>query len=376
MNLHHHQTLNYTNVNIGVDTVLLQETAEVLHRLRMEEAESRAFTRHEEIIGGMAETYQKSLVHMESRVKLFESACEERVRSAAAQERDNNEQARKQLIVECEKKAHSVIDGVIADARAAYAQGEREVQRLRAELSEANQRMTTKNQEHLRSVEQLNMKIMLLENRQGSSSPGGGAQVFDMARDDKPEDKESNFDKMEREAKAKLGELRTGFATPIKTPQLYSEPRGSTGRGADPQSPPPQAPMSSGDQLIEALRKVLSSPKSFEELIKVRDAIVAASTNPDAAFAWVSEILAEGRTCEELKSPGNFGTLDAKLMSSLTTILVGDFARRINTLKETEAAKGHQVRGRQVLFLLNEYFSTNAKHGSTYSIQDLFSVKL
>ena len=90
----------------------------------------------------------------------------------------------------------------------------------------------------------------------------------------------------------------------------------------------------------------------------------------------MSEIWAEGRTCDELKSPGNFGTLDAKLMSSLTTILVGDFARRINTLKETEAAKGQQVRGRQVLFLLNEYFSTNAKHGSTYSIQDLFSVKL
>ena len=185
----------------------------------------------------MAETYQKSLVHMESRVKMFESACEERVRSAAAQERDNNEKARKQLVVECEKRAHSVIEGVIADARAAYAQGEKEAQRLRAELSEANQRMTAKNQEHLRSVEQLNMKIMLLESRQGVSSPGGGAQVFDMARDDKPEDKESSFDKMEREAKAKLGELRTGFTTPIKTPLLYSEPRGSAGHGADPQSP-------------------------------------------------------------------------------------------------------------------------------------------
>ena len=61
-------------------------------------------------------------------------------------------------------------------------------------------------------------------------------------------------------------------------------------------------------------------------------------------------------------------------MSALTSTLVGDFARRINTQKETEAAKGQQVRGRQVLFLLNEYFSTNAKHDSTCSIQDLFSV--
>ena len=126
--------------------------------------------------------------------------------------------------------------------------------------------------------------------------------------------------------------------------------------------------------MVKALGKVLSSPRSAEEQslsskvkeadaikvpafpapetyrdwrIKVRDAIVAASTNPDAAFAWVSEIWSEGRTIDELKSPGSFGTLDAKLMSALTTVLVGDFARRINTLKETEAAKGQQVRGRQ-----------------------------
>ena len=65
MNLQHHQTLNYNNVTIGVDGMLLQETAEVLHRLRMEEAENRALSRHEEIIGAMTETYQNSLLHIE-----------------------------------------------------------------------------------------------------------------------------------------------------------------------------------------------------------------------------------------------------------------------------------------------------------------------
>ena len=63
------------------------------------------------------------------------------------------------------------------------------------------------------------MKIMVLESRQSASSPGGGAQVFDMAKDDKPDAKQGKFDKIEREAKAKLGELRTGFTTPMKTPQ-------------------------------------------------------------------------------------------------------------------------------------------------------------
>ena len=265
MNLQHHQTLNYSNVTIGVDGMLLQETAEVLHRLRMEEAENRALSRHEEIIGGMAETYQNSLLHIESRVKMFESACEDRVRAVAAQEQENNEKARKQLVIECEKKAPSVVDGVIANARAAYAEGDREVTTLRAELTEANRRLTSQNQEHVRSVEQLQMKIMLLESRQSVSSPGGGAQVFDMAKDDKLDDQEGNFDKLERGAKAKLGELRTGFTTPIKTPQLFSEPRRSVGHGPGPQTPSQSVTVSTGDQLVEALRKVLSSPKSAEE---------------------------------------------------------------------------------------------------------------
>ena len=136
---------------------------------------------------------------------MFESACEDGVRTMAAQERESNEKARKQLVIECEKKAQSVVDGMMANARAAYAEGDREVAMLRAELTQANQRLTSKNQEHLRSVEQLHMKIMLLESRQSVSSPGGGAQVFDMAKDDKLDDQEGNFDKIEREAKAKLG---------------------------------------------------------------------------------------------------------------------------------------------------------------------------
>ena len=124
--------------------MLLQETAEVLHRLRMEEAESRALSCHEEIIGGLAETYQNSLLHIESRLKMFESAGEDRVRTMAAQERQNNAKARKQLVIECEMmKARSVVDGVVANARAAYAEGDREVTRLRAELTEANERLTS-----------------------------------------------------------------------------------------------------------------------------------------------------------------------------------------------------------------------------------------
>ena len=64
------------------------------------------------------------------------------------------------------------------------------------------------------------------------------------------------------------------------------------------------------------------------------------------------------------------------LLSALTNIITGDFARKVDTFKETEANEGRIVKGRQVLFMLHDHFSTNMKHGSTYALQDLFSVHL
>ena len=110
--------------------------------------------------------------------------------------------------------------------------------------------------------------------------------------------------------------------------------------------------------------------------IKTREAVVAASTDPDSAFKWVSDSWKEEQTLEALRKVAPFATLDAKLLSALTDIITGDFARKVDTFKETEATAGRIVRGRQVLFMLHDHFSTNIKHGATYALQDLFSVQL
>ena len=110
--------------------------------------------------------------------------------------------------------------------------------------------------------------------------------------------------------------------------------------------------------------------------IKTREAVVAASTDPDSAFKWVSDSWKETQTLEALRKVTPFATLDAKLLSALTNIITGDFARKVDTFKETEATAGRIVRGRQVLFMLHDHFSTNIKHGATYALQDLFSVQL
>eukprot|EP00435_Cladocopium_sp_Y103_P051725 s387_g16.t1 len=110
--------------------------------------------------------------------------------------------------------------------------------------------------------------------------------------------------------------------------------------------------------------------------IKTREAVVAASTDPDKAFEWISETWKESQTLEALRKVAPFATLDAKLLSALTNIITGDFGRKVDTFKETKATAGRIVRGRQVLFMLHDHFSTNIKHGATYALQDLFSVQL
>ena len=64
--------------------------------------------------------------------------------------------------------------------------------------------------------------------------------------------------------------------------------------------------------------------------IRVRDAIIATSAKPDLDFQWVEEVFKTDQSVEALKDSGKFVTLDAKLMSSLTNICEGDFARQLD----------------------------------------------
>ena len=79
--------------------------------------------------------------------------------------------------------------------------------------------------------------------------------------------------------------------------------------------------------------------------MEVKRAVVAASTDPNNAFKWVSESWKEEQTLEALRKVAPFATLDAKLLSALTNIFTGDFARKVDTFKDTEATAGRIVRG-------------------------------
>ena len=110
--------------------------------------------------------------------------------------------------------------------------------------------------------------------------------------------------------------------------------------------------------------------------IRVRDAVIAASAKPDLAFQWIEEVFRTDQTVEALKDSGKCVTLDAKLMSSLTNICEGDFARQLDIFKEEQAKSGTPARGRQALLMIHKHFSTSRKHGAVYDIEDLMAVTL
>ena len=70
--------------------------------------------------------------------------------------------------------------------------------------------------------------------------------------------------------------------------------------------------------------------------LRAREAVVAASDRPDEAFEWLDEVWKEDTTEEYLRDPKGSTTLDAKILSAITNVLEGDFARQIDTFKEKD----------------------------------------
>ena len=85
----------------------------------------------------------------------------------------------------------------------------------------------------------------------------------------------------------------------------------------------------------------------------VREEIRAASDRPDKAWEWIREVydkdVKPAEKMKKLQDPGEFGTLDTKLLAAHTRSAKGDLGQRILNYKEEQAMKGNLVRGRQVL---------------------------
>ena len=167
-------------------------------------------------------------------------------------------------------------------------------------------------------------------------------------------------------------------------------------------SPSVRSATNQNEAVLEMLRKVLEKredhegrPKAKEaESIKlnnmptpetyrhwknhVREEVRAASDKSDKAWTWLMEVWSKKDRAEKVKvlqDPGEFVTLDTKLLAALTRAAQGDLAQRILNYKEEQAMKGLTVRGRYVLLMFDDYFRVSEEAGNLFRLEDLLAVE-
>ena len=109
---------------------------------------------------------------------------------------------------------------------------------------------------------------------------------------------------------------------------------------------------------------------------QIVDEVTAASGRPDEAFAWILEVEQKGTTYESLADSGEFLTLDTKLQAALTGQATGEIGKQLSLRKDQERKVRRMVKGRQMLWLVSEFYKTNEEAGTLHDIQDLFAVTL
>ena len=104
--------------------------------------------------------------------------------------------------------------------------------------------------------------------------------------------------------------------------------------------------------------------------IALRDEIAGASGAPDEGFKWFLEVQ-KARSIEDLADSGVFPSLDVKLNAALARITTGELGRRINLQKEKYALQEKYLKGRQVLWLIFEFYKVADIEGGINSMRDL-----
>ena len=163
------------------------------------------------------------------------------------------------------------------------------------------------------------------------------------------------------------------------------------GRDPDPGGGPPGGPrfVSADDDGKRRKKKVIGTielgklPPISGFLIwrsSVRDEVSAAYENTQEAFAYVLALESSDAT---LDSMGQFSDdltqLDAKLTKAINLMMTGlttDLAKRLFNLKESFIKNGHKITGRQLMWVIYQFFAVDPSAGVLFGVEDLLDVTL
>ena len=132
-----------------------------------------------------------------------------------------------------------------------------------------------------------------------------------------------------------------------------------------------------------AIRQIPYSTFIFMFEDKIQNQVTTCSDFQSDAVLWIKEVemvdsLDEFKSSRSVygKDLPNFEMLDAKIASALNKIQNSQFKKKVS-LEEQKAQKKDQfLRGRQIAFMIYDYFRVTGAHDLVLDYADLFSVTL
>ena len=113
----------------------------------------------------------------------------------------------------------------------------------------------------------------------------------------------------------------------------------------------------------------------------VRDEVSAVYENTQAAFAYVLALEHPDATLESMgQFPNELTQLDAKLTKAINLMMLGlttDLAKRLYNLKESYIkTNGQKIKGRQLMWVIYQFFAVDPSAGVLFGVEDLLDVTL
>ena len=138
-------------------------------------------------------------------------------------------------------------------------------------------------------------------------------------------------------------------------------------------------------QISELQLEKFPAPSTFScGEIKFKNQVTTCSDFPSEAILWIIEVDMVD-SVDELKSSRsiagnnfpNFEMLDAKIASALNNIIQKSYFKKKVSLEEQKAEKEDRfLQGRQIAFLIYEYFRVTGAHDTVLDYAVLFSITL
>jgi hypothetical protein len=117
-------------------------------------------------------------------------------------------------------------------------------------------------------------------------------------------------------------------------------------------------------------------PSLFKDWItKTRASLASATGRGDKGLQWVMEAENTEATMESLSRSGNkYLSFDAKLAAECLRITHGDLQRDIKAESDRMAKEGKMLRGRQMLWMIHQWYRIASSAGQLYDLADLTKV--